>query len=82
MSRFVSATEASTQKDDAWSQAQQDIDESQKRQSEQKGQDEGKSLYDVLQANKGAVLQFILLARLCSDMSGFAPVNSCKTRSF
>lgn len=55
MSRFVSAgtTEEPIQRDDEWHKAQQELEEARKLKEEQGQHDSGKSLYDVLQANKG-----------------------------
>lgn len=55
MSRFVSAgeLEKQTKPDDDWLKAQQEIEEDRKRKQEVGKQEGGKSLYEVLQANKG-----------------------------
>jgi hypothetical protein len=57
MSRFVSAgTDADTRPpaDDGWLKAQQEVESSKKPKAAEEGKQEGgKSLYEVLQANKG-----------------------------
>jgi hypothetical protein len=55
MSRFVLAgsLDKPTKRGDEWLKAQQEIDESRKRKEAEGRQDGGKSLYEVLQANKG-----------------------------
>jgi len=53
-SGFVSAgtTEKPAERDDAWLKAQAELEAARQRREEAK-QDDGKSLYEVLQANKG-----------------------------
>lgn len=55
MSRFVPAgsLDKPTKRGDEWLKAQQEIDENRKRKEAEGRQDSGKSLYEVLQANKG-----------------------------
>jgi len=55
MSRFIPAGsfDKPTKRSDEWLKAQQEIDESRKRKEAEGRQDGGKSLYEVLQANKG-----------------------------
>jgi hypothetical protein len=52
--RFVSSgtIDNPTERDDEWRQAQQELEEKRKRKAEE-GQQDGKSLFEVLQANKG-----------------------------
>jgi len=56
MSRFVSAGggETSIDRNDAWIKAQQEVEASKKPKPEKGQQDDGKSLYETLQANKAA----------------------------
>lgn len=53
-SGFVSAgtNEEPKEHDDEWHKAQQELEEERRQKAEQKTQDGGKSLYDVLQQNK------------------------------
>jgi hypothetical protein len=55
MSRFVSAGELEKQpkRDGEWVKAQQEVEESRKRKAEASRLASGKSLYEVLQDNKG-----------------------------
>lgn len=55
MSRFVSAgeLEKQTKRDDEWVKAQQEVEENRKRKAEAGRPAGGKSLYEVLQDNKG-----------------------------
>lgn len=57
MSHFVAAggdsSVASDTKDDAWAKAREAIEATKKPKPDVGKQDDGKSLYDVLQANKG-----------------------------
>lgn len=54
-SGFVSGgtTEKPMERDDAWLQAQKDIEETRRRKEEESQQEGGKTLYEVLQQNKG-----------------------------
>lgn len=54
-SGFVSGgtNEAPTERDDAWRKAQAELDAKNLAKAEAKNQQEGKSLYETLQANKG-----------------------------
>ena len=54
-SGFVSGgtADAPVERDDAWVQAQQEIEANRRRKEEESRQDGGKTLYEVLQANKG-----------------------------
>ena len=54
-SGFVSGgtADAPVERDDAWLQAQQEIEANRRRKEEEGRQDGGKTLYEVLQANKG-----------------------------
>lgn len=54
-SGFVSGgtTEKPIERDDAWLQAQKDIEETRRRKEEESRQEGGKTLYEVLQQNKG-----------------------------
>lgn len=56
MSRFVSGgtNEQPLERDDGWLKAQKEIEEAQRRKEEEGRQADGKSLYEVLQANKAA----------------------------
>lgn len=58
MSRFVSAgtAEDPPTRDEDWLQAQQDLDDARRRKEEESRQTDGKSLFEVLQANKGKPL--------------------------
>ena len=60
MSKFVSAgtNEEPIERDEAWLKAQQDIEAKRQRDAELQRQDGGKSLFEVLQANKGAYYGF------------------------
>lgn len=72
MSRFVSAgineneaaASSTTERDEAWSKAQQQIDATRQQTSAEKPrtgeQEGGKSLYETLQANKGDFPEFCL----------------------
>lgn len=55
MSRFISAgtNENPPERDDEWLKAQHEIEANRRRREEDKQHQEGKSLYEVLQANKG-----------------------------
>ena len=55
MSRFVSAgtDEVPTERDEAWAKAQQQIEATKQQKATSSGQQDGKSLYETLQANKG-----------------------------
>ena len=57
MSRFVHAGELEkpTERDDEWVKAQKEVEEEQKRKLGAGQQEGGKSLYEVLQANKGGL---------------------------
>lgn len=54
-SKFVSAGQVddSGQSTDEWEKAKRDIEETRRRKEEEGRQDGGKSLYEVLQQNKG-----------------------------
>ena len=54
-SGFISGgtNDAPTERDDEWRKAQQEIEASRRRKEEESRQDNGKTLYEVLQANKG-----------------------------
>ncbi len=60
-SGFVAAGSdgASTKPDDAWVRAQQLVAQSRSTESKPNKQDDGKSLYDVLQQNKGRQVKFL-----------------------
>ena len=55
MSRFISAgtNEDPSERDGKWMKAQQEIEANRRRKDEEKERQDGKSLYEVLQANKG-----------------------------
>lgn len=57
-SGFVSGgtTEKPVERDDAWLQAQKDIEETRRRKEVENRQEGGKTLYEVLQQNKGDYL--------------------------
>lgn len=57
MSRFVSAgtTEEPAKREDEWYRAQQELDEARKRKEEESRQGGERTLYEVLQANKGGL---------------------------
>ena len=57
-SGFVSGgtTDVPIERDDEWLQAQKDIEETRRRKEEESRQDGGKTLYEVLQQNKGDYL--------------------------
>ena len=48
------------ERDDAWRAAQQELEANRQQREEASTANDGKSLYDVLQANKGGYLTFIL----------------------
>ena len=54
-SGFVSGgtVERPVERDDAWLQAQKDVEETRRRKEEESRQEGGKTLYEVLQQNKG-----------------------------
>ena len=54
-SGFISGgtNDAPTERDDEWRKAQQDIEANRRRKEEESRHDNGKTLYEVLQANKG-----------------------------
>lgn len=60
-SGFVSGgtADAPIERDDEWRQAQREIEEKRREKEELGKQNEGKSLYEVLQANKGDTAQLI-----------------------
>ena len=57
-SGFVSGgtADSPTKRDDEWVKAQQEIEASRRRKEEDGRQEDGKTLYDILQANKGDLL--------------------------
>lgn len=54
-SGFVSGgtVDQPAERDDEWRKAQQELEETRRRKEEESRQEGGKSLYEVLQANKG-----------------------------
>ncbi len=73
MSRFISAgtDEEPTERDEAWLKAQQDMEAKRVASSEVGKANEGKSLFDTLQANKGdSVLSFLVKQAYATDESG------------
>lgn len=44
------------ERDDEWRRAQQELEDQRRQKAEQNKQHEGKSLYEILQANKGDTL--------------------------
>lgn len=59
-SGFVSAgtNEAPVERDDEWLKAQQELEEERRRKAEIGKQNDGKSLYEVLQQNKSELLSY------------------------
>ena len=59
-SGFVSGgtTDRPIERDDAWLKAQQEIEAKRRRKEEESKQDGGKTLYEVLQSNKGNYSEF------------------------
>ena len=57
-SGFISGgtTDKPIERDDEWLKAQQEIEELRRRKEEEGQQQDGKSLYEVLQANKGCYI--------------------------
>jgi len=53
MSRFVSELDKQTKPNDEWVKAEREIEESRKKKADAGRQEDAKSLYEVLQANKG-----------------------------
>ena len=81
-SGFVSAgtNEAPVERDDEWLKAQQELEEERRRKAEIGKQNDGKSLYEVLQQNKSELLSCTrtcpCLFAVCCVWSGHAtPVN-------
>lgn len=64
MSRFVSAGELEKQskRDDEWVKAQQEVEKNRKRKAEAGRLASGKSLYEVLQDNKGVYPNRLLIS--------------------
>ncbi|OCK80644.1 hypothetical protein K432DRAFT_382005 [Lepidopterella palustris CBS 459.81] len=56
MSRFVSGgtIDEPVERDDEWAKAQQELEEARRRREEEAGQQDGRSLFEILQANKVA----------------------------
>jgi len=54
-SRFVSGgtNDAPVERDDEWLKAEQELEEARRKKAEEARQNDGKTLYEVLQANKG-----------------------------
>lgn len=76
-SGFVSGgtTDAPIERDDEWRKAQQEIEANRRRKEEESRQDGGRTLYEVLQANKGEshwsqLLPYIVFQNDWADMSG------------
>ena len=86
-SGFVSegGAEESAPRDNAWLKVQRDLEAKRAQKIEQGKQEGGKSLYEVLQQNKGWLLSiqrnFPLSARAVTNLAAITP-QSCKTRSF
>lgn len=70
-SGFVSGGTADnpTERDDEWKQAQREIEEKRREKEAIGKQNEGKSLYEVLQANKGDT-RSTLIGQALTNMSG------------
>lgn len=62
MSRFVSGgtADAPTERDDEWLKAQQELEANRRREEDESKEQEGKSLFEVLQANKGRLQTSLL----------------------
>lgn len=62
-SGFVSGgtVDQPAERDDEWRKAQQELEETRRRKEEESRQEGGKSLYEVLQANKGEYVQSVAL---------------------
>ena len=60
-SGFVSAgtTDNPIERDDEWLKAQQEIEAARRRKEEESRQEGGKTLYEVLQSNKGNYLYYL-----------------------
>lgn len=60
-SGFVSAgtNEAPVERDDEWLKAQQELEEERRHKAEIGKQDDGKSLYEVLQQNKSELARYL-----------------------
>ncbi len=75
MSRFISAgtNEDPSERDGKWMKAQQEIEADRRRKEEEKDRQDGKSLYEVLQANKGTTQASQVIRTLTSstNMTGF-----------
>lgn len=65
-SGFVSGgtTEKPIERDDAWLQAQKDIEQTRRKKEEESRQEGGKTLYEVLQQNKGGCLHTTRLSNV------------------
>lgn len=69
-SGFVSGgtTDKAVQRDDEWLRAQQEIEANRRRKEEEEKQDGGKSLYEILQNNKG---EYFLSRPVCPEALSF-----------
>lgn len=79
-SGFVSGgtTDQPIERDDEWLQAQKDIEAGRRRKEEESRQDGGKTLFDVLQQNKGDYL----LPDPPIDSTSHKQRLTCQVRSF
>ena len=68
-SGFVSAgtNEQPIERDDEWLKAQQELEEERRRKAEIGKQNDGKSLFEVLQQNKSELFSLMTLDRLCTS---------------
>lgn len=82
MSRFVAAgaTDEPSKEDDEWAEAQRKIDATRQPKPRLGEQEDGKSLYDTLQANKGDTVLFTDIASKQLTSQGCTKPQS-KTRS-
>ena len=70
-SGFVSGgtTDNPVQRDDEWLVAQKEIEANRRRKEEESRQQDGKTLYEVLQNNKGDKLPLFLIAKCLDDIA-------------
>lgn len=62
MSKFVSGgtIDEPIERDDEWAKAQRELEEAARKREEEKDQNGGKSLFEILEANKGGACPFLL----------------------
>ena len=77
-SGFVAAgtTDDPVKSNDEWEKAKQELDENKRRREEAAREEGGKSLYDVLQANKGKLFKQISLLQPLESIGSKACVSS------